>query len=525
MRTNQPMLVNLPDELLSVIFLRLTPATLVAIQKTSRRFESVAKDPHIWKYYCLSTWNYWEKHHELPIKLTLPVKAVGWKQLFVERIVTDNFVSQTLDSILSSQKDRISKAESVLEKGYDAKDFLIRHAQAPEDVSDVLARRYYSDALLGSFHRKIAAKEWQRLGDGEDVPLEKALGAFDMFISHTDIDTIGGKLDELSAQVLEQHSDLSTVDSRQGALMILSFLRERKLLGINDDTPYAALQNNLIGEALFRSNHTSLPLISAAIYCAVAQRLGIEARPCNFPLHVYVRVSITSTNGPKSKESIHHSSEDVLYLDPFRSKNEVDVKILTNELRLIGIPATMHENYIGPASTRDVVLRSTRNMMNRQRGDPASQQRRTWTRAFIDKETFDYATFWAHTQLLPLAMQNIQYHISIGQLYQEHFPLDAGIIEEYLTPFLDEQHQNFFARTTRSARTEDSASRPIMRRDSSVSAHVKYRVGQMMFHKRYSYEGVIIGWTPVCKADERWIIAQGVDRLPKGRQQSFYHVL
>ena len=526
MYTNQSMLVSLPDEILSAIFLKLAPTTLAAVEKTCKRFKDVANDPYIWRSYCLQTWDYWEKHHELEKKLTLPVTTVDWKQLFVERISTDTFVSKTLDSVLASQKDRIAKVESILGKGYDAKDILVHNAQASESVSDVLARRFYSDAILGSFHRKIAVAEWQKLRNGEKVPLERALGAFDMFISNTDTEFIRKRLDGLAAQVLKKHSNFLMMEPQLKALTILSFLRGANLLGINDNTPYAALQNNLISEALFQPNHTSLPLISAAIYCSVAQRLGLEARLCNYPLHIYVRVLISASGTSNSKGISQKSSEDVIYLDPFRSNDEVSVKTLTDELRLVGVPATAHENHIGPAPTRDIVLRSGRNMMNSLRGDPASQQRSTWSRDSLDKESFKYATIWAYLLLEGFAAPNFPYPIAVGQLLQEHFPMDVGLFEEYITPLLSgTPNRDHLAEMTRSMRIADSAPRPVVRRDTPANAHVKYKVGQMMSHKRYFYEGVITGWTPVCKADEQWIIVQGVDCLPSGRQQSFYHVL
>ena len=42
---------------------------------------------------------------------------------------------------------------------------------------------------------------------------------------------------------------------------------------------------------------------------------------------------------------------------------------------------------------------------------------------------------------------------------------------------------------------------------------------------RYGYDCVIIGWSTRCNASERWIRQMGVDRLPLGREQPFYHVL
>ena len=43
----------------------------------------------------------------------------------------------------------------------------------------------------------MAIEEWARLKDGEAIPLERALAAFDMFILH-DRD---GDLDEVSAEI------------------------------------------------------------------------------------------------------------------------------------------------------------------------------------------------------------------------------------------------------------------------------------------------------------------------------------
>ena len=86
--------------------------------------------------------------------------------------------------------------------GYDAKDTLIRHINVADDVEDVLARRYclmaskytsierlsrirfYSDTVLGGLHRSMAIREWAKLSDGDVVPLERALAAFDMFVLH-----------------------------------------------------------------------------------------------------------------------------------------------------------------------------------------------------------------------------------------------------------------------------------------------------------------------------------------------------
>ena len=42
---------------------------------------------------------------------------------------------------------------------------------------------------------------------------------------------------------------------------------------------------------------------------------------------------------------------------------------------------------------------------------------------------------------------------------------------------------------------------------------------------RYNYDCVITGWSALCEAEEEWIQQMGVNRLPLGPEQPFYHVL
>lgn len=55
--------------------------------------------------------------------------------------------------------------------------------------------RYYARALLTCLHRSIAIPEWAKLRRGEPVSLERALGAFDLFIPESGY----GDLDEVSS--------------------------------------------------------------------------------------------------------------------------------------------------------------------------------------------------------------------------------------------------------------------------------------------------------------------------------------
>lgn len=59
--------------------------------------------------------------------------------------------------------------------------------------------RYYAHALLTCLHRSLAVSEWARIRRGEPVSLERALGAFDLFIPESGY----GDLEEVSRCTLE----------------------------------------------------------------------------------------------------------------------------------------------------------------------------------------------------------------------------------------------------------------------------------------------------------------------------------
>jgi F-box protein 21 len=44
--------------------------------------------------------------------------------------------------------------------------------------------RYYANSVLDLVHRSKALGEWGKLAKGESVALERALGAFDLFVVH-----------------------------------------------------------------------------------------------------------------------------------------------------------------------------------------------------------------------------------------------------------------------------------------------------------------------------------------------------
>ena len=50
----------------------------------------------------------------------------------------------------------------------------------------------------------------------------------------------------------------------------------------------------------------------------------------------------------------------------------------------------------------------------------------------------------------------------------------------------------------------------------------RFRVGQLVGHKRYGYRGVVASWDSKCRADDAWYFG---NRTRPDRVQPWYHVL
>jgi len=50
----------------------------------------------------------------------------------------------------------------------------------------------------------------------------------------------------------------------------------------------------------------------------------------------------------------------------------------------------------------------------------------------------------------------------------------------------------------------------------------KFQIGEVIHHKRYNYRGVVVGFDPVCTADESWYEK---NQTQPNRNQPWYHVL
>jgi F-box protein 21 len=539
----RPSFTGLPTEILEAVFLNLDPRSLASVSQTNKLIKELTTDaPIIWRHLCKTQFKTWDSRHNIVAKFAAPLSDVDWRALYMTKHTIERRTKHLLNRIVASQQGRIRCINDIAEFGYDAKETLLKECACPDDADDVLARRYYANAVLERIHREVAIKVWSDLHEGKDISIERALGAYDVFArvgEDVDIDVVAEDITTLASRLLETYPDFRSWSPRTQASTLASYLRDQGFNGVSD-TSYRALRNSFIGLVIRSATHESLPLISAAIYCAVAQRIGLDARPCGFLFHVYTLVYAPKDYNLDGKYKPTSSTElDYMYLDPFRSSSEVRRGDLQRVLRDMGVPSSEHQGFLSDTNTREMVMRTARNIMNsvqtireNEAGMPSVQA--SWITSYPDMDNAFYATIWAMLLLGPNddsitpghnVIRRRQYLPYLLEHFQMHYPWDVTLLSRYVIPmFYNQPEGHRLLQFVQSMHHVDSVRKPVINR-SERTQNVAFKVGQLFQHKRYGYEGVITGWDVVCDANEDWIQNMRVDTLSKGRNQAFYHVL
>ncbi|KAI4098489.1 MAG: hypothetical protein L6R37_006476 [Teloschistes peruensis] len=529
------LLHDLPSEILFQILLGVPPPSVLAIQQVCRKFNDLAQ-PLLWRSHCRTQFSYWRPEHKIATKLAQKASRVDWKDLFRTRHLADRAISDELEEILSSQTGRIERSEKILAHDYDAKDTLLRNFHINDDCEDVLARRYelevcnyYSDAVLGGLHRAMAIEEWTRIRDGQPVSLERALVAFDLFVLRDregDFDEVAARLDHIAKAVQLEDPQCSEAAPRHKAKLIAGYLQRNGITGVADENQYHNLRNNFISRALQSCDHESLPLISVIIFCAVSTRLGVEAEPCGFPFHVYAIVKPPvghDLDGRPVDDTLEHQWS---YMDPFNSDREVYRSDLEAQLKDMGVPAADHNMLLSASSVADMVRRTSRNII-----ESIQTNSHVTSIGSVDPEPDSafYGALWA-LLILPEPhsglFQRARFLPYILEYLERQYVFDVRLIERILLPIFEgTPHWQQLHDAVRVMRLGDSIPKQIKSRNAEIASSVRFKVGQIFRHKRYTYQAVITGWDVECAQSEDWMFQMGVDRLSKGRHQSFYHVL
>ncbi len=326
--------------------------------------------------------------------------------------------------------------------------------------------------------------------------------------------------------------DFADLSQRKKAILTASYLRAHNLTGVKSNDHYHDLQNNFIGIALQDEDHPSLPLISVAIYCCVAQRVGLDAHPCGFPFHVHAIIKPTGWHDLDGSTVESGSTAQPMYMDPFRTHKETPVYNLQSQLFAMGVPESDHSMLLGASPTAEIIRRTARNIMASVQTIPRNPgSHLSGVLTLPDKDNAFYGALWAQILLADgsrttASVSRSRYLPYVLQHVEKNFPMDVGLVEEYIIPLIEDPDQSVQLRDMMAAmRSADAMPKTVKKRTKETAANVRYEVGQVFQHKRYHYYAMIIGWDAKCEAGEDWMSHMHVHQLSRGRNQSFYHAL
>ena len=549
-----PVLLGLPDELIQHIFLFLDMLPLIRCRQVCKRFYELSELPALWRSAYVTTYRY--NANDIEKALRLPLTSYPWRSELHRRVVDDVSTGLAIDQVIATQTNRIRRFEPLLQYGYDCKDKLLRILNTTrDDAHDVLARRYWTNEMLGTIERWEGLKIWKaafqsKTSDVPDPPIEHAMAVFDHFtldrIPMT-LSEMDSYLDDIAARFTSANPEAASYSIRDRAVTLLSYLRGHSILGallLEHDT-FVQLQNNLITVALTEHQHQALPLVAATIYSAIARRLAIPAAPCNFPLVVHVVVQApegtTLSGTPHSSAASQEDEEQEkrMFLSPFDSASEVPYATMTNRMTEWNIPRSQQEAHLEPMSASSLIERTTRNILRslREKPDaaPVLSMLCSEAQAHLSAEREDScATHIRPARLYLAALWGLNLFtppdafvggaVELLRCIDGEVPGDVLFVDEtrMRDVLLDAVDGRFWEGVNR-VRLEDGEGATAQRRYGGANGGVKYRIGQVFKHRRYGYIAAIRGWDRRCQMGERWIQAMNVDGLPGGREQCFYN--
>ncbi|KAL9057844.1 MAG: hypothetical protein Q9162_002074 [Coniocarpon cinnabarinum] len=571
-------LLQLPDELVQHILTFLPLPSLVTAERINHRLNALVRSNTVFAVHCVDQFRFWHPKHNLRRRLRAPIAETDWRQLLVERAHTEERVSETFEELLQHQAGRTERSEVITGEGYDSKDFLLQQVRTSHNAEDYLARTWWAETLLAQIERHSALEELFALRHGKnDLKLERALACLDLLIvprPPENLEQVEEHFDRIAVAFLHsplgQEEEGSRRTSREKALHLARFLHDHQLLGIQpepDQRGYRRLQNGLISIALCEKHHPSLPLVSAAIYCAVARRVGLNANLINYPGHIYVVV----TPDPDSQTDLDNQSIDqahkrqphledeyYMYLDSYSSSRETSSATLKERLLRMHFPEEVRRECLRPAvdGVKTMLVRMSNNLAH-----VTEYMESDYTRVFTnldDQSGFMPPSVLEAATLTPTAIEigdrdilthtrNIIRMVTLDESFDSYsyeltnattnfldfrfFSLGTArsVILPLLSPDTDgrrrlEHTLIRYAQLDAQPRTPKRWSDTI-HISKDPGRHPVYRVGTYFEHRRFGYLGLIIGWDVKCSSHEEWIRQMHVDDLPRGRHQPFYNVL
>ncbi|CCU83137.1 F-box domain-containing protein [Blumeria hordei DH14] len=505
---------GLPDELIQQILFYCMPNDILYVQRVCKKLYRLGGEPLLWRHHCLVDFDHWDAKHKICEKFNEPSEKINWKILYKYRNHVDVKTTKVFESILHSQVDRISKYQTIADFGYDAKDTLLRHCHENKIADDTLSRRYYAKSVLDFLHRCKALEVWQGILDGENIPLEVAIGSFDMFTIHDepgDLYAISEVFENLAEKLRLQCPGIQKLPTSTKAKALNSFFKKLSLTEQISSSPYLDLKNYYIGTGLNKPGHPLSSLTCVIIYCALGKKIGLDARVCNIPGSSYAMIFPNpdeSLGPPYSDEE--ELENNIIYLDPNRFMEEISITTLRQTLSGLGLPPKKDSEYLTQLGVSSVIQHMSRCILasvslHRTR-DGKNLIRRflpaTQAEFHSDMKNAYYSALWANIMFinhLKHQADKLKQRRLIRILLDEYiskYPMDGSLIEKHILPLHDNSQDPEFSRiktTLNFVRTSDKTPKRTKLCRSNFK-NVKYKVGQVFSHKRYRYIAVITGW-------------------------------
>ncbi|RDD46504.1 F-box only protein 21 [Trichoplax sp. H2] len=522
-----PNLLTLANELLEVILAddSLDHRHLLAVRSTSRRLYSICMSSKLWKRKALTRWSHWhnasddqcdwyeiyKKRHQLEELLRKEINLIAYKCHDEQIITNDRY--DGIDRIVTGADSTVIVPSAIecLEEFLDANKW------------NKLTMRYYARLVVKYLSHCRLQDEIQAflaLPDWKQSPeLGFSLLAYWMTSSYK-VDIVndtGQRIDRIAMRVLQ----LLQPSQIQIRLTHLSFGRddwitdhteaERILLTINKvlftelnyhcncDNYYD--EKNVSIDKVLESGY-GIPLTMCAIYLAIAARLGVHLEFVSFLSHFMLRWPCNSSST--------NETERFKYIDVLENG-----KLKTREECLQMISFRLHRT-LEHVSTKELLCVAIGNWVNElHRSIPYR----------------DSLLQLVHALNLDLILNPNDQSIRFMYLYllARVKAYDIKIIRDtfekgnhgffQMTP----QHQRYLKTLVKKKYEKDNTMEIIKLR--SEYPQVKFKIGDILLHKRYNFQCIVCGWDSVCDKGEAWILQNGINQLSQGKNQPFYNVL
>ncbi|KAI3427151.1 hypothetical protein D9Q98_007088 [Chlorella vulgaris] len=273
--------------------------------------------------------------------------------------------------------------------------------------------------------------------------------------------------------------------------------------------------NSLLDSVL--TNQEGIPISLAVLHTAVAVRAGLSVTPLDLPLHVVCGLAADGEGEDEGEaEGLHW------FIDVFEGGRVMDSTQFHVFVQGLGLPA---ERFNPPQvmTPQQCWKRQCRNLLHLYREQGEWQRLKAVALLMAAASEEDSAEGMRAAVEASNACMELRQYDEAAELLQA---VADGPYQGQGAPAAGPHPSGLQAmRDTVLSAGEHYAQRLMRVHRRQGQRGLKYKVGDVLRHKRYQYRGVIVGWDPECQAGEEWIEQMRVDRLPGGRHQPFYHVL